>query len=236
MFRERLRSALTVLGPAVLVAVLCGSLSLEAHGMDGDASFSAAERKLSGDDSDSRFLKVSHEVPEFGGSYIDRGSLYIWLTRPTDELRDQARAELVSVGGTDFDADEVVALKAEYSFEQLYRWHNDAVDVLSIDGVVLTDIDERINRLVIEVEDPRKQEGQVEAELSESGVPRAAVNIVKGSPIQFAQTDNRRLLAAAVAAVVLLVAVVVLLVRRRSRRQGVRSQSITSESEQPSRT
>lgn len=221
-----LRVALAGLATGALAALLLGGISMEALGND------SATR--SGENSDSIFLDVSRRVPEFGGAYIDGSTVYIWLTRPTDELRDRAYGELVATGGSEFEAgNEIVALKGDYSFEQLYRWHGAAADVLTIEGVILTDIDERTNRLVVQVENRAKQGARVQTALSESGVPEDAVRVVKGTPIRPAVPGSRTPWLAALAGCAALVALAVSLSILR-RRLDERSKKNSSEIERVS--
>jgi hypothetical protein len=161
-----------------LAVAMAGSAALGAH----------AQEKAEFANTDTRFLEVSRSVPGFGGAFIRDGSLHIWLTQPSSKLRDQAQAALIQSAGSEFDIENVQVHSADYSFDQLYEWHSAIIDVLSIDGVILTDIDDRSNRIRIAVESLEAQASLVEAELSEQGVPRAAVDIVAGSPVRAAPT------------------------------------------------
>lgn len=190
--------------------------------------FSSLIPSAVGQDSDSRFLAVSRKVPEFGGAYVTEGSVHLWLTKPTDELRDLARTALIEVVGVEFDTRNVVVLKAAYSFEQLYRWHDAAVGVLSIEGVVYTDINERTNHLEVGAENPVEQKASIEAKLSESEVPRAAVDIVKADPIYPVPNSQRKYGYLLGAAVGIIVAAGLLLRRVVSSRRRAMSTDVAS--------
>jgi hypothetical protein len=99
---------------------------------------------------------------------------------------DQAAAR--SLVGSALGADALPAAgvelrAADYGFAQLKRWHDElSPRVLALPGVVLTDIDERQNRLVIGVE-RAELSAQIEAELRQLGVPQAAARIVESEPV-----------------------------------------------------
>ena len=75
-------------------------------------------------------------------------------------------------------------LPAQYSFLDLYRWH-EAVEsgVLTVPGVVLTDIAEDRNRMRVGVE-RASVAARVRERLASLGVPHEAVSIELASPIQ----------------------------------------------------
>lgn len=134
---------------------------------------------------DESFAMVASRVPQFGGAFADEagGVLYVWLTDPREEVLERAKTALADVLGHEFVEGKVVALRARYSFPELQAWHDAMVDVLSLPGVVFTDIDERENRLRVGVEDREKYGAQVREELTRLEIPRDAVGIDEHAPI-----------------------------------------------------
>ncbi|HYZ90800.1 MAG TPA: hypothetical protein VFA34_00235 [Actinomycetota bacterium] len=163
-----------------------GSLALVSFLLGGLLATIACALALpsSAQEGDARFLEVTRRVPQFGGAYVEGESLHLWLTRPSQELQEKAVAALLEAVGSEFETDEIVLLKADYSFKQLYRWHQAATNVLSIDGVVFTDLNERKNRIDVGTQDPERHRSAIEAELSKSGVPLKVVRIVRADPMR----------------------------------------------------
>jgi len=126
---------------------------------------------------------IAREVPTFGGMYVDRPTLYVWLTDGGQSLDAAVEAIRRNWPTDKFENFTPVALRAKYSFLQLDAWHEQMDGVLSIDGAIYTDRDERNNRLTAEVEDLAAQGPAVEAELKRVGVPLAAVDIIQEEPI-----------------------------------------------------
>jgi len=80
--------------------------------------------------------------------------------------------------------DNIQVLPGQYSFLQLKDWHERLMPrVLGLPGVILTDIDEAANRLRIGVE-AQEQQGVVEVQLANLGIPRDAVFIEETKPIE----------------------------------------------------
>jgi hypothetical protein len=181
-----------------------------------------------GVDSDSMFLRVAREVPQFGGAYVrDDNAVVIWLTEPSPELGARARKALVAEFGQEFAGSDIDLRRARYTFAQLHKWRAAATDVLSIDGVISTDNDERTNRLTITVEDNSRQRSEVEEALTAADVPLDAANIIEELPVRALPSTHglaRWLLGSAF---VLLVTAVGLLLRRRSRRRTFEQVSAT---------
>jgi len=126
--------------------------------------------------------------------YVDEEtqSLYVWLTDDGRSLAPAVQRILSTPGYSDLAELTPVALPAQYSFTQLYAWHEQMADVLSTEGVVFTAIDDQYNRLAVAVQDPSFHGPAVRAQLSKLGIPLEAVAIVqKDSPVDFAGENQR---------------------------------------------
>lgn len=133
---------------------------------------------------DDRFAGVAQKVQEFGGLFLgDNGSvLYIYLT----DLNKQNDVELAITEVLSDDrlaGKKIKVLQGQYSWLQLNDWYGRLNPVLSVSGVILTDIDERKNRLSVGIESSEVRSA-VEQVLAELTIPRAAVDIVVTEPIR----------------------------------------------------
>jgi hypothetical protein len=129
------------------------------------------------------FLEMAKEVPGYAGEWYDGATRVVALTDANSE--DEALA-VVSMrhaaqpsrhdgakmgGGTRFVA-------AQYDYLTLRGFRDRAAEpVLSVEGAVFMDLDERANRVVVGITDESRRE-DVEAGFKEAGVPAAATNVV----------------------------------------------------------
>ncbi len=143
---------------------------------------------------DDLLASVGEQVPAFGGMYVDEGSgnLYIWLTDQGQSLSSAARALQGVLGDRSLAGLTPVALPAKYTFIQLKAWSDAMAPVLSIPGVVSTDIDDRNNRLSVGVEDPDQQGPLVQTQLRALGIPVEVVEIVKTEPVTFTPINHNQ--------------------------------------------
>src|SRR5687768_13911954 len=142
---------------------------------------------------DNRFAEVAQQVPGFGGMFYDeRGQLTMYLAKGRLGYQDMvvvqaAKASVVTVFENDpriTGAGEIRVIPGKYDFLQLKEWYDRMnIEVLSVPGVVLTDIDEAKNRLRVGVENQEVQT-MVEEKLSRLGVPREAVIIEVSGPFK----------------------------------------------------
>jgi len=149
---------------------------------------SAQERPYTIDD---RFAGVAQKVQEFGGLFLgDNGSIvYIYLT----DLSKQNDVELAIAEVLNDDrlaGKRVKVLQGQYGWLQLKDWHERMISVLSLPGVILTDIDESKNRLSVGIESLEVRSA-VEQVLAELTIPRAAVDIVVTEPIRTMPLEDR---------------------------------------------
>lgn len=144
---------------------------------------SAAESRRTLDDS---FEDVARLVPDFGGMSVDEDeqALDVYLLDPSAEKVAAVASAITQVFGPIVPAGGIRALEAQYGFSQLRGWYRALVGpILSIAGVVVTDIDEAANRLAIGIETPAA-EPQIGEALSELGIPSDAVVITLMEPIE----------------------------------------------------
>ncbi|ARA93984.1 MAG: hypothetical protein D6685_00560 [Bacteroidetes bacterium] len=131
---------------------------------------------------DDRLAEVADRVPGFGGLFFDEdGRLHVYQLDPSLSSRTTAALDLL----TDLDpatrADARV-LEATYDFRQLQEWRLLVrQNLLGHDGVMSLDIDERVNRLTVGIEDAAHRE-QTRAALEALGIPEEAVLVVETSP------------------------------------------------------
>jgi len=121
-------------------------------------------------------LQVAERVPEYGGAWWYGGALRIWLTTNTPDVLARAQRELVRFVGPEFETDNVRGLDARFSYLDLAKWYERLGGVWSIDGVRMTDIDERHNRLTVGVRHADLAPS-VEAKVRELGIPTEAVTV-----------------------------------------------------------
>jgi len=146
-----------------------------------ESSLSRAGSELTFDD---QLADVAKSVPGFGGMFISEdGALELLLLEGTQaSLAENAISAVFQLDAV--PRGKVRVRPAQYGFVQLKQWH-DAVstDVLSLNGVVFTDLDESKNRLRIGVENSGMQKA-VENKLAVSGVPQEAVIIEVTDPVR----------------------------------------------------
>lgn len=134
---------------------------------------------------DGELAALAREVPGFGGMFYDEaGRLNVYLAGVQPLAAGDVAARLLprlQARGL-ATAAEVVVREGEYDFLQLSRWHQQALGVFDVGGVVFTDADERSNRLRIGLES-RVSPAAVEQRLAELGIPREAVILEEAEPI-----------------------------------------------------
>jgi hypothetical protein len=156
---------------------------------------------------DAAFAEIAGGIPGFGGLFFDeRGvaNVYMTGTAPLDAgaLATQLNARLRQVGlsGT-ISAQELVVRAGAYDFAELSRYHRNVMPVLGAPGVVFTDADETLNRIVIGVEEGTAEEVIMDA-IRQLGVPEDAVTVVTADPIVPVQSLNDHISASASASTI----------------------------------
>jgi hypothetical protein len=147
---------------------------------------------------DDQLAAVARQVPEFAGVYVDDDSrTHLALTDTTDISRDRAATALGEVFEASSGAltealagGEVVVERADFGFTALKDWYDrSSSGVLALDGVVFTDIDERVNRVAVGVARPEAIRS-VRAELARLGVPAEAAVVTVVPAATLASLQN----------------------------------------------
>ena len=128
-------------------------------------------------------------VPEFGGAYVERGTLHVWLTTVGDDQGPAATQVAQTLARACPDqyssfGPSVTLHRADYTFAELAAWEGSVRSLLSQPDVVMTDVNEQTNRLTVGVasfSDGRAAE--IIGVVSALGVPAAAVEVVPASPV-----------------------------------------------------
>ena len=129
---------------------------------------------------DEYLLAVGQLEPDFGGFFLDRGRLNVYLLNAdtaTQAEKERVLDSLVRVYGADFPAGSVATttfLKGDYGMVDLYTWYTEMDEVWSVAGVSFTDLDEARNRIAVGVVDEELKPG-VQQILTRLGIPLGAV-------------------------------------------------------------
>jgi hypothetical protein len=130
---------------------------------------------------DDQFAAIARVVHSFGGLFIRDGQLNVYLTNPAD-LQAAMLAIQSVFGRTDLPLDNPVALQGRFNFAQLKAWHDlHRPTTLATTGVQSVDIDERNNRLQIDVLTYQAQ-SDVRVQLESLRIPAEAFNISLAQP------------------------------------------------------
>ncbi|MBI3951076.1 MAG: hypothetical protein HY314_11560 [Acidobacteria bacterium] len=189
------RRVMTLWFVAVLLIVVGGNVSVRSGVKAGDRG-DALQSLKAPETLDDQFASIAKQVPAFGGLFYDEmGQLTMYLVESEPNLQEAVDLAIEAFRKRDgriTSADLIRVLPGQYSFLQLKQWHDRLfVPVFSIQGVILTDVDEATNRLRIGVESLEIAD-QVEEELAQLGIPREAVIIEETEPIVFMATLRDR--------------------------------------------
>jgi hypothetical protein len=143
------------------------------------------------------FADIGMKVHGFGGMFIDeaKDTLYVYMVpgQPGDVAEvDKAISDVL--GSRRPPQHHIAVLQGQYTFLELQDWYSHMRPrVLPMDGVVLTGIDDRNNRLKVGVETSAAASA-VQAELDALGIPRQAVNLVRAqvATVEGSLTDRIR--------------------------------------------
>jgi hypothetical protein len=137
---------------------------------------------------DEQLLEVAASVPAFAGMYYDEaGRLVVRLAQPEAEARlsmHAAERAISAVFGPErIPAAGLVPATATHTFTRLKALHERITPgVLAVAGAVMTDVDERTNRVAIGIESAAVRPG-VERVLQRLGAAREMVELVELGPI-----------------------------------------------------
>lgn len=135
---------------------------------------------------DDRLAHVAERAPAFGGFYVDEatGSIKVYSWNLTAAGATEAEQALRAVLGQDLPQGKIEIVRGNYSFRELKLWHDRMTELLAMRGVVLTDIDDRTNRLLVGVETERVS-WAVRDRLGALGIPGESVDLVEMAPIKY---------------------------------------------------
>ena len=123
---------------------------------------------------DARLELVSRHVPSFGGMYSANGGTLVIILNDESKL-DRAVAAIAAYFGPDAITDPVFVERGGYTIAELTEWYRIAQDIVwQIDGVFMSDLDERNGRLEYGVVTEKTAE-RVRAALGGAGIPPGAV-------------------------------------------------------------
>jgi hypothetical protein len=187
-------------GFVVSLAVLAGAMGLAGGGVvmgEGREEAQAdGPRQPRARTVDDLFKGVADRNPRFGGMFVDEEEdvLYVYSVDPSEAAAAVAEEAVTAVFGEAQPARRVQILPARYGFRELKEWHDRlSPDALAMSGVVMTDIDDRNNRLTVGVESLDSRTA-VEDKLVELGVPPEAVEVVEtpGVALENSLRDRHR--------------------------------------------
>ncbi len=144
---------------------------------------------------ESAFERLAGLVPTSAGFfYDDAGTMTVVVVDLSEApIAEKTALELVArriVAAADggFRVPHVRVVKGEYRFVELAAWRDVVTDqMLGKSGVILSDLDERSNRVTVGIDPLRFDEARdfVRARATESGIPLEALRIVAESAIHF---------------------------------------------------
>jgi hypothetical protein len=161
-------------------ATLAGIAALAAACQDSQPAASRTDVPQQGVATDGASL--SRAIPGFGGLFLDeRGTPTVYLT----DLGERDRAEVVLNDYAKSHGDRLNVLEGRYGWMQLAQAQKQASEVLALDGVVFTDLDEAENSVTVGVDGPA---GLLAAQrfMNQSGLPREMVKFEVVEPVHFA--------------------------------------------------
>ncbi len=134
---------------------------------------------------DEELLRMSREIPGFGGMFVDNaGSLTVYMQDTSRAPEVRMRLDLQALGR------RIRVVPGQYNFEELYRWRSELNDVMAEPGVVFTDIDERRNRVVIGIDEKADPStfALLDSLRAATSAPREAVIVERVAPFHNLQT------------------------------------------------
>jgi hypothetical protein len=180
----------------MVLSLVTGALAITRPGPAAGAGGERSTAVAKGRTIDEQFAAIARQSPSFGGMYLDeeRNVLYVYSWDQSAGAAALADAAVGAVFGDKRPSARIQILPARYGFHELKQWHDRlSPDVLAMPGVVMTDIDDRSNRVTVGVES-LESKGAIEDRLFEIGIPAEAVNIVKTPAVALEASlrDRRR--------------------------------------------
>lgn len=130
-------------------------------------------------------VRVAERAPAFGGLFVDEttNSLYVYSWNRTAAGAAEVEGALQTTFGAALPPGRIKLLQGQYGFKELKQWHDGLTGVLSMPGVVLTDINDAKNRLTVGVESVEAS-WRVRDRLGALGIPGEAVDAVVVPPVR----------------------------------------------------
>jgi hypothetical protein len=197
MFRK-----ITVLGFALVLAVLAGGCALTQSGIEKSADQALqAQSQFTGlaatPNTGGRFqdplAQIANKVPEFGGMFRNEAGLLVaYLTDTSKQGKlQQAIDEVFGNNGVRGLAENIQVRQGQYSYAQLRDWQDRATAVLlqnrELKGTYVY-VDHMTNKLAIGVETLAVR-AALEQRLAQEGISLDAVQIVESGPIVYEHAD-----------------------------------------------
>lgn len=165
--------------PRKLVSAFVGTM-LILLAVVGPASGSTTSGNAAIPTLDEAFLEASQSIDGFGGAFIDdEDRLSVWIKQGAEKVSTKRVKQLLAdiLDDSTLRARDVHFLTAKYDFAKLKSWIDIATPkLLAMSGIISTDIDERMNRLVIGIEDVAL-EAAVRDAVDELRIPQEAVQV-----------------------------------------------------------
>ena len=126
--------------------------------------------------------RIADRVPGFGGVFLDQRQNIVYIYLQDASMQEEAEIVLTEVYGSDFLVGrEVRILEGKYSMAHLNTWYRALRDVVwQVPGISGTDLNERINRIEIDMLPRRGGREEMEAAIATVDVPREAIVIDVG--------------------------------------------------------
>jgi hypothetical protein len=168
-------SAITVI-LALQLSVLVGATPAQGEPVDGGRPQTF----------DETLATVGREVPAFAGlAFDENGRLAVRMAGPHLDVWHAQRVLAKVLDNPTLAQLDAVAVPVSYTFLELQRWYDQmTLNVLAIDGVIMTDIDEAANRIRVGVAEPWHAT-TVRAKLAQLGTPDQAVVVDVLEPVKF---------------------------------------------------
>lgn len=170
------RALLTLLIPALL-AGCASSPSAAGIALDPDGRTELTY--------DEQFMEIAGRVPAFAGLYVDGDVYVIKVTDGSQDTAESARRAAADIlDHPELATGQIRPEAATYSWRQLFTWYQDFNEVLSWEGVVLTDIDEMGNAIEIAVSDLDRYGPRVRSLADANHIPTDALRVIESEPIR----------------------------------------------------
>lgn len=174
--RSKSTGASDRVGAALLIAIFLASCEhVDSNDLSGVPTQSVMTSTTDARPAEEDFRRVSAEVPEFGGYFVEDGKLVAYVTDVGKAHAVRQRLMPVISTRSTLDQESIIVRHAEYSFAELSAWRDQMVDIIfSVDDVSSIDLKESQNRVEVGLENGTGVR-EVRALVRQLGVPEEAV-------------------------------------------------------------